>query len=134
MRNRAALPKRGQGGHQMIDIGIRMERRGRNAQPFGALGDRRIVDGLHIDAPVIHQDIADHPALDRVADHHRDDVAVIGHMGNARAVKLRAQLGHLRLLTRATRDLPCEAFPTEDGAPDKPGVILELDYWALMVR
>ena len=46
----------------------------------------------------------------------------------------RSDVGALRLLTRATRDLPCEAFPTEDGAPDKPGVILELDYWALMVR
>lgn len=46
----------------------------------------------------------------------------------------RSDVGALRLLTRATRDLPCAEFPTEDGAPEKPGVILELDYWALMVR
>jgi 2-methylfumaryl-CoA hydratase len=46
----------------------------------------------------------------------------------------RQDVGALRILTRATRDLPCAAFPTEDGAPDKPGVILELDYWALMPR
>ena len=46
----------------------------------------------------------------------------------------RSDVGALRLLTRATRDVPCAEFPTEDGAPDKPGVILELDYWALMVR
>ena len=46
----------------------------------------------------------------------------------------REDVGALRILTRATRDLPCTDFPVEDGAPDKPGVILELDYWALMVR
>jgi 2-methylfumaryl-CoA hydratase len=46
----------------------------------------------------------------------------------------RADVGAIRILTRATRDLPCTDFPVEDGAPDRPGVILELDYWALMVR
>jgi len=43
-------------------------------------------------------------------------------------------VGALRIMTRATRDLPCADFPTADGAPDKPGVILELDYWVLMVK
>ncbi len=46
----------------------------------------------------------------------------------------RNDVGALRILTRATRDLPCAEFPVADGAPDQPGVILELDYWALMVR
>ena len=46
----------------------------------------------------------------------------------------RRDVGALRILTRATRDLPCTDFPAEDGAPDKAGVILELDYWALMPR
>jgi 2-methylfumaryl-CoA hydratase len=46
----------------------------------------------------------------------------------------RHDVGALRILTRATRDLTCADFPTADGAPDKPGVILELDYWALMPR
>jgi 2-methylfumaryl-CoA hydratase len=45
----------------------------------------------------------------------------------------RGDVGALRIMTRATRDLPCTDFPVEDGAPDRPGVILELDYWALMV-
>ena len=40
----------------------------------------------------------------------------------------------LRIVTRATRDLPCGEFPTEDATPEKSGVILELDYWALMPR
>ena len=43
-------------------------------------------------------------------------------------------VGALRIVTRATRDLPCDEFPVEDGAPEKPGVILELDYWALIPR
>ena len=44
------------------------------------------------------------------------------------------EVGALRIITRATRDLPCGDFPTEDGTPEKPGVILELDYWALIPR
>jgi 2-methylfumaryl-CoA hydratase len=43
-------------------------------------------------------------------------------------------LGALRIVTRATRDLPCMGFPVEDGTAEKPGVILELDYWALIPR
>jgi 2-methylfumaryl-CoA hydratase len=46
----------------------------------------------------------------------------------------RSDVGALRIMTRATRDLPCTEFPVEDGTVEKPGVILELDYWALMVR
>jgi 2-methylfumaryl-CoA hydratase len=43
-------------------------------------------------------------------------------------------VGALRIVTRATRDLPCTEYPIEDGAAEKPGVILELDYWALIPR
>ncbi len=43
-------------------------------------------------------------------------------------------LGALRIVTRATRDLPCADYPVEDGTAEKPGVILELDYWALIPR
>lgn len=46
----------------------------------------------------------------------------------------RSDAGALRIVTRATRDLPCTDHPVADGAPDRPGVILELDYWALMPR
>ncbi len=46
----------------------------------------------------------------------------------------RDDVGALHIVTRATRDLPCSKFPTEDGTPEKPGVILELDYWALIPR
>ncbi len=46
----------------------------------------------------------------------------------------RSDVGALRIITRATRDLPCTEFPTGDGTAETPGVILELDYWALMPR
>lgn len=46
----------------------------------------------------------------------------------------RDDVGALRIVTRATRDLLCTDHPVEDGSPEKPGVILELDYWALMPR
>jgi 2-methylfumaryl-CoA hydratase len=43
-------------------------------------------------------------------------------------------VGAVRIVTRATRDLPCTNYPVEDGTVEKPGVILELDYWALIPR
>ncbi len=46
----------------------------------------------------------------------------------------RGDVAALRIVTRATRDLPCTDYPVAEGAVDRPGVILELDYWALMVR
>jgi 2-methylfumaryl-CoA hydratase len=46
----------------------------------------------------------------------------------------RAGLGALRVMTRATRDLPCHDYPTNEATPDKPGVILELDYWVVLPR
>ena len=46
----------------------------------------------------------------------------------------RNDVGALRIITRATRDISSSTFQLEDGAADKPGVILELDYWALMPR
>ena len=49
-------------------------------------------------------------------------------------VPAQSDLGALRIVTRATRDLPCKGFPTKDARAEKPGVILEFDYWALMPR
>jgi 2-methylfumaryl-CoA hydratase len=46
----------------------------------------------------------------------------------------RADVGALRIRTRATRDLPCGGHPEQDASPEAPGVILDLDYWALMPR
>jgi 2-methylfumaryl-CoA hydratase len=44
----------------------------------------------------------------------------------------RRDVGALRILTRATRDMPAGSFPAEPADEGEPGVILELDYWALM--
>ena len=48
--------------------------------------------------------------------------------------ELAGAAGALRLRTRATVDLACATFPTEDGKPKEPGVILDLDYWAVLPR
>ena len=49
-------------------------------------------------------------------------------------VPAQSDLGALRVVTRATRDLPCTDFPTKEATAEAPGVILEFDYWALLPR
>ena len=46
----------------------------------------------------------------------------------------RSDIGVLRIVTTATKDLPCESYPgrAEKGYAD--GVILELDYWVALPR
>ncbi len=46
----------------------------------------------------------------------------------------RSDVGALRILTRATCNEPCEKFPTAEATAEEPGVILELDYWAILPR
>ncbi|MGH6820587.1 MAG: MaoC family dehydratase [Methylocella sp.] len=46
----------------------------------------------------------------------------------------RSDVGALRILTRATRDLPCTDYPVAEGTAEEPGIILELDYWVLLPR
>jgi 2-methylfumaryl-CoA hydratase len=49
-------------------------------------------------------------------------------------VPAQSDLGALRIVTRATRDLPCKDFPTTEATAEAPGVILEFDYWVLLPR
>jgi 2-methylfumaryl-CoA hydratase len=49
-----------------------------------------------------------------------------------RRLQGRADVGALRIVTRATRDLPAGGFPSEPAKEGQPGVVLEFDYWALM--
>jgi 2-methylfumaryl-CoA hydratase len=53
---------------------------------------------------------------------------------DAAEVPGQSDLGALRILTRATRDLPCASFPVKEATAEEPGVILEFDYWALLPR
>ena len=46
----------------------------------------------------------------------------------------RGDVGALRLVTRATRDLPCTEYPVGEATADSPGIILELDYWVVLPR
>jgi 2-methylfumaryl-CoA hydratase len=44
----------------------------------------------------------------------------------------RSDVGALRLRTIATRDRPCEDYPSKSGDDYDPAVLLDLDYWVLM--
>ncbi len=44
----------------------------------------------------------------------------------------RSEIGALRLRTIATKDRPCADHPDRGSQGYEPGVILDLDYWALM--
>jgi 2-methylfumaryl-CoA hydratase len=46
----------------------------------------------------------------------------------------RQDVGALRLITRATRNLQSSLFPTAPAGKGKAGMVLELDYWVLMPR
>lgn len=46
----------------------------------------------------------------------------------------RNDVGALRIITRATCNEACDKFPTAEATAEEPGVILELDYWALLPR
>lgn len=46
----------------------------------------------------------------------------------------RSDVGALRLRTIATKDRPCADFPYKVGEEYDPAVILDLDYWVLMVK
>ena len=46
----------------------------------------------------------------------------------------RDDVGALRLRTIATKNRPCAEFPSRAGEDYEPGVVLDLDYWALAPR
>ena len=46
----------------------------------------------------------------------------------------RDDVGALRLRTIATRDLPCNEFPSKTGDEYHPSIVLDLDYWALIPK
>src|SRR4051812_13502892 len=46
----------------------------------------------------------------------------------------RSDAGALRIRTVAAKNQPCAAFPDRTGKDYDPAVILDLDYWAVMVR
>ncbi len=46
----------------------------------------------------------------------------------------RGDVGALRLVTCAIKNVTAALFPTAPASKDEPGVVLELDYWVLMPR
>lgn len=46
----------------------------------------------------------------------------------------RTDVGAIRILTRAVKNVAASGFPATAAHADRPGVVLELDYWALIPR
>ena len=46
----------------------------------------------------------------------------------------RKDCGALRLRLVATKNLPCDRFPRQDGDAYPENVILDFDYWAILPR
>ena len=86
----------------------------------------------------LHAAALDHVEADRVAaggpEWNREDVGFGRPGADGGRIARRDDVAALRLVTRAVRDLPCTDYPAADGTAEKPGVILELDYWVLLPR
>jgi hypothetical protein len=78
---------------KMDNVGVRMEWRRSDAQPFGTARDGWIVDGLYIDAELIEKPVANPLAADRVTDHQWDNVTWIPKIRNTGRVE---PMAHLR--------------------------------------
>lgn len=63
-----------------------------------------------------------------------DTVYVWSEIKDKAEIPDRKDIGALRIVTRATKNIASSSFQIEDGGPEKPGVVLELDYWAVMPR
>ncbi len=63
-----------------------------------------------------------------------DTVFAWSEIVDAADIDGRGDIGALRIVTRATKNLPCDALPKQAGEADQPGVILELDYWTVLPR
>ena len=63
-----------------------------------------------------------------------DTVFAWSEVLDASPIAGRDDVGALRLRMVATKDRPCGDFPLKSGDDYDPSVILDLDYWALIVR
>ena len=63
-----------------------------------------------------------------------DTVFAWSEVLDSAALPGRDDVGALRLRTYATKNRPCGDFPGGAGDGYEPGVILDLDYWALLPR
>ena len=77
----------------MVDVGLTVQWRGRQAQPLRAARHGRVVDRLHIDLELVEQPIADVSAQYRVSDDDRDDMARIVAVRDLGGVEPAAQQG-----------------------------------------
>src|SRR3954453_13518809 len=80
-------PAGGKRADQVLYISVAVDRRWRDPKPLGAARYGRIVDRLRVYAVMLEQHVAHPLAADRAADHHRNDVARVPHVRDARRVQ-----------------------------------------------
>ena len=68
------------------------------AKTLRALWNRRIIDWLYINPVLIHQNITELAALNRILDHHGDDMAWVVDVRDTGGIQLSPQLGDLTFL------------------------------------
>ena len=73
-RRPRSLPDLLQGLNQMLDVLVAMVWRGGQAQAFRTLGDRRVIDRLHIYAVLLQKPVSNRPAEGRIAHQDGDDM------------------------------------------------------------
>ncbi len=88
---------------QMLDVGVAVHRRRRDAQALGAARHGRIVDRLDIDVVFGQKPVADALAGHRVSHHHRHDVAEIVHHRDSGPGQPAANLDDIGLMLEALR-------------------------------
>src|SRR5262249_47273757 len=86
-RQAEAVPDLEQGFGELIDQAVVVVGRGRDAQPLGALGDRRVVDRLDVDAVLFQQQVGGLLALLGIADEQRHDVRIVRHHRKAGGIE-----------------------------------------------
>jgi hypothetical protein len=78
--------------YEMVGVGVAVERRWRDAKPFRTARHSRIIDRLCINTELSEKPISNPLATQRIADHHRDNVARIVKMRNAGRVEATAHV------------------------------------------
>ena len=74
MADGALFPQIPERQNQVFDVLNAVRRRGCKSQPLRALGHGGAVDRLHVISMALREEVRQHPALDRVLDHHWDNV------------------------------------------------------------
>ena len=110
----------------MGDVGVGVQRAGRESKTLGAARHGGKVDRLHVDPVLGEQDVADLLCPDGIADHQRHDVRGAGHDWQARLGEHRFQASGGCLLAFAL--LVWRTLRRQDGPEQRERALLALAF------